>query len=65
MNFQEISSMNNINTSFPTFMKGDKRKFLKTIEILITNAINESEKYGYIKVQMNFNHNKNLIYFCI
>jgi hypothetical protein len=50
MNCQEISSMNNINTSFPTFMKGDKKKFLKTIEILITNAINESEKYGYIKV---------------
>ncbi len=50
MNCQEISSMNNINTSFPTCMKVDKKKFLKTIEILITNAINESEKYGYIKV---------------
>lgn len=50
MNYQENSSMNNINTCFPTYMQGDKRKFLKTIEILVTNAINESEKYDYIKV---------------
>ena len=42
--------MNNINMCFPTYMKGDKRKFLKIIKILITNAINESEKYGFIKV---------------
>lgn len=34
--------MNNINTCFPTYMLGDKKKFLKAIEILITNAINES-----------------------
>jgi len=42
--------MKNINICFPTYMIGDKKKFLKTIEILITNAINETEKYGYIKI---------------
>ena len=61
----ENFSMSNINTSFPTFMQGDKKKFLKVIEILLTNAINESERYGYIKVQMNFEQDKNMINFCI
>lgn len=42
--------MNNINTCFPTYMIGDKKKFLKTVEILIINAINETEKYGYLKL---------------
>ena len=57
--------MKNINTCFPAYMIGDKKKFLKSIEILTTNAINECEKYGYIKVQLNYNHEKNLAYFCI
>lgn len=46
-------------------MQGNKKKFLKVVEILITNAINESEKYGFIKVQMNFQQEKNMLYFCI
>jgi hypothetical protein len=40
--------MNNINTAFPAFMQGNKKKFLKVIEILLTNAINESERNGFI-----------------
>ncbi len=46
--------MNNINTSFPVYMQGNKKKFLKVIEILLINAINETDRYGCIKVQMNF-----------
>ena len=47
-------SMDNINTAFPLYMKGSKKKLIKVIEILMMNALNETEKYGYIKVQMNF-----------
>jgi hypothetical protein len=50
----ENFSMNNINTSFPVYMQGNKKKFLKVIEILLINAINETDRYGCIKVQMNF-----------
>jgi hypothetical protein len=46
--------MDNINTAFPLYMKGSKKKLIKVIEILMMNALNETEKYGYIKVQMNF-----------
>lgn len=46
-------------------MKGNKKKLMKTIEILITNALNETEKYGYIKVQMNYEESNNLLNFCI
>lgn len=41
-------SMNNINTSFPVYMKGNKKKLLKIIEILLANAFNETGKNGYI-----------------
>ena len=57
--------MNIINTAFPLYMKGNKKKFVKIIEILLTNALNETEKYGIIKVQMNFQEDTNLLFFCI
>lgn len=58
-------SMNNINTSFPVYMKGNKKKLLKIIEILLENAFNETGKNGYIQIKMNFKEDGNLLYFSI
>ena len=42
LNANRNFSMSNINISFPQYMKGNRKRLIKTIEILLTNALNET-----------------------